>query len=144
SASATVSLAISGTALRPGTYEGYLVLQSANTTAQMRVPYWYAVGPGAPAAITILETAADAELKAGATVPDAILFHVTDQSGVLLTSAQPTASVVSGGGTVSTVRARKFAPGLFSVSVKLGAAPGDNEFRIQLGDLSQTITLTGY
>jgi hypothetical protein len=77
-------------------------------------------------------------------VNGAILLRLTDESGITVDSVEPTVSVVSGGGEVLAVRSRGGqAPGAFSVSVRLGDAPGANVFRIEAGEVAREVTLTG-
>jgi len=52
-------------------------------------------------------------------------------------------TVVSGGGTVISVFADNFYPGLFAVNVRLGTSPGDNVFEAKHGSVTEEVTIKG-
>jgi hypothetical protein len=67
---------------------------------------------------------------------------VTDGAGITANTT-PHASVISGGGTVTSVASLNLVyPGVYGVSVRLGTTPGANVFRITAGSQSQDVTLT--
>jgi len=67
---------------------------------------------------------------------------VTDASGITVPGAQPTATVVDGGGKVLSVADDSaLYPGVFGLGIQLGPAAGANDFQIQVGNLKQTVTI---
>lgn len=139
-AAQNLTLSLDATSLPPGASEGFVRVQSTTAGTESRVPYWFAVASQTPRRITVLYT--EDEPRAGATVDSAILFRVTDDSGLPLTDIQPTVTVVSGGGRVrSTVSADQYYPGVYAVSVRTGTQAGSNVFRVQVGDLVKDVTL---
>jgi subtilisin family serine protease len=139
-AKAILTVGMTGFELPPGAYEGFIHVLGTNSGVDERVPYWYGVGSTTPARITVLSTASNP--SAGSTSQDAVLFRVTDASGITVPNVQPTATVVDGGGSVVGVFSLGAAsPGVFALSVKLGPSPGTNDFQIRVGNLTQTVTL---
>lgn len=106
------------------------------------VPYWYAAGDGSPAHITVIRTTTGA--RRGSLQRNAILFRITDVSGVVLAGAQPDVSVISGGGALRRITSYdSFVPGLFGIDVRPGLTPGVNVFRIQAGIVKVDVSITG-
>lgn len=139
-ASAQLPVVFAGAGLQPGAYEGYLVAQGTVSGVESRIPYWYAVSPGAPRRITVLAT--DDAPEPGSNSADAIMFRVTDAAGVALTDIEPVVTVVSGGGTVTRVRSRDgLYPGVWGVNVQYGFRRGANVFKIEVGGLSREVTV---
>ncbi len=140
-ASSVINVRFSAGGLAAGQYEGYIAIQGTRSGVNTRVPYWYGVQATAPGHITILDSASSG--SAGSAVSQAILFRVTDQSGIPM-PVSATVTVVSGGGRVSSVQSvNSQVPDAYAVSVKLGPTPGPNVYRIQVGDLMQDVTITG-
>ena len=140
-ASGTVTVGFSGFGLAAGAYEGFIRVLGTNSNVEQRVPYWYGVGSTVPARITILSTPTTSP-KAGAVDTDAVLFRVTDASGITVPGLQPKATVVDGGGKVLSVNDDGlFYPGVFGLTLQYGAVAGSNDFQIQVGALSQTVTI---
>jgi subtilisin family serine protease len=138
--SADVDVSFAPGSLQAGQYDGFISIQGATSGREMRVPYWYGVASNIPGRITILDTRED--LQAGAIVNDAIIFRVTDQSGIMVDATEPVVTVVSGGGEVLSVRSRAgVTPGAYGVRVRLGQARGSNVFRIQAGEVTREVTL---
>ncbi len=141
-ANTAIPVQFSAGGLAPGQYEGYITIQGTHSGIATRVPYWYGVESTTPGYITILDSAASG--AAGTVVTQAILFRVSDQSGIPM-NASPTVVPVSGGGTVAS-RVQSInsqSPYSFIVSVKLGPTPGSNVFRIQVGSLTKDVTIVG-
>jgi hypothetical protein len=114
----------------------------ATSGAETRIPYWYAVTSGVAAHVSVLDAITSA--RRGSSARDAVLFRITDASGLPLTSVDPVVSVVSGGGVVRTITSYDSqVPGLYGLTVRLGATVGTNVFRIQAGDISTDIAITG-
>jgi hypothetical protein len=77
-------------------------------------------------------------------VADAVVFRVTDASGLPVPSAQPVATVVSGGGRVMGIQSLDSqVPNALGLNVRMGIQPGANVFQIQVGDLAKLVTITG-
>jgi len=129
------------TGLAPGEYQGFLRIQGQRSDSEIRVPYWFAVPSGIPAAIKVLESSTGA--APGAFVRAAISLRITDGAGVPLI-LEPRVTVISGGGDVSRIVSRDFVyPGVFEVDLRLGTAPGQNVFRIEAGDVRRDVTIEG-
>jgi minor extracellular serine protease Vpr len=141
-ASSQVPVRLSAGGLAAGQYEGYIAIQGTRSGVSTRVPYWYGVRSTTPGHITILDSTSSA--SAGSAVSQAILFRVSDQSGIPM-PVSATVTVVSGGGRVVIPQqsVNSQVPDAYAVSVKLGPAPGPNVFRIQVGDLTNDVTITG-
>jgi subtilisin family serine protease len=135
-----IAVTFSGTALAPGQYQGFIAIQSSNSAVVTRVPYWYAVASGTPHYLTVLTHTNSA--PAGSTGL-AVVFRVSDESG-LPANVPPMVTVVSGGGRVVGVTSiDSLVPNAFGLSARLGVLPGANVFRIQAGDLTKDVTITG-
>jgi hypothetical protein len=51
--------------------------------------------------------------------------------------------VLSGNGSATVSSLNSASPGLFSLSVRLGASPGENRFRIEAAGLATEVVVTG-
>src|SRR5207247_1143078 len=108
---------------------------------RINVPYWYAVTSDEPAHITILDSIASA--RRGSVQREAVLFRITDVSGLNLTAAQPRVTAISGGGTArGVVSYDSDVPGLFGFDAQLGPVAGPNLFRIQAGSVTADVSIT--
>jgi minor extracellular serine protease Vpr len=138
-----VGLTFTASGLAAGEYEGFIVIQGTSSGIETRVPYWYAVASLTPAVIAVLSTP-DSPPAAGSTVTDAIDFRVTDASGIIVGSVQPTVTVTSGGGAVVRITSEDDAyPGVWSVDIRMGpTSGGSNVFHIVAGGISQDVTIT--
>jgi len=106
----------------------------------MRVPYWYGIRSDSPKYITILDVRNGTPSQS---VRDAVLFRVTDASGIPLTDIEPVVTVVSGGAALTSVTSRdRLIPGAFGITLRLGPVRGSNRVRIQAGDVIKEVTLT--
>jgi hypothetical protein len=131
---------ISGAA--KGTYDGVMTITAASSGAQIHVPYWYAATSGTPAHVTILDSLTSA--RRSSMQQDAILFRITDVSGLALTGVQPQVTVVSGGGTFLGLNSYDDqVPGLFGIDVRLGPSAGTNVFRLQVGGVTAEVSISG-
>ena len=136
-----LQIRFSGSGLRPGHYQGFIKLRSASGQT-IQLPYWYGVASNSPHELTLLRQTSSS--RAGSTLTLAIQFRITDAAGARLTGTTPTVSVVSGGGSVLRVYSRDAVfPGVFAADVRLGPAAGTNVFRVQVGDLTRDVTITG-
>lgn len=141
-ASAEIAVTWNVSGLPPGEYQGYLRITGTRSPVEIRVPYWYAAPAGEPAHLTVLN--ARTEGTAGALLRRAIYFRVTDTTGIPVRGIQPEVTVTQGAGEVTDVSwIDGEVPGVWAVSVRLGAQPGRNEFRIRVGNLSRTVAIVG-
>ena len=128
--------------LTAGTHEGFLLIRSATTELTARLPYWYSVASAKPTSISVVSASLSG--RRNAVVRDAVLFRVLDSSGVNLTGADPSVTVVAGDGMARpVVNYDSEIPGLFGLTVQLGPVPAVNTFRIQAGEVSVTVSVTG-
>jgi subtilisin family serine protease len=137
-----VPLSFTASGLGPGAYEGFVVIQGTNSGTVARIPYWYGVASSTPAYIAILVTPVTPP-AAGTEVDAAILFRITDASGIVVSSVTPTVTVSSGGGSVLAVNWLDSSfPGVWGVDIRTGPASGtSNVFQIAAGGLTQTVTI---
>jgi hypothetical protein len=126
--------------LAPGPYQGYFVATSAANGSTIRIPYWYASTSAVPAGIKVFSAVSTA--RRGALTQDAVLFRVTDASGVPILNGPVTVSAPNGGGTATLVNHDADVPGLFGMNIQAGVAAGNFVFRIQAGDLTSDVTIT--
>ncbi len=124
-----------------GTYEGYIVFEAASSGRTLRVPYWRAVTRNEPRNFAILRALPSA--RRGATVRDALLFRVVDESGVPLHVEQFDIEILEGGIATVIRDYDEFSPGLYGLTVELGLAAGPNRFRIRAGNAEYLFTITG-
>lgn len=133
-------LAVAG--LAPGEYEGFITVRGSASGTLARVPWWYAVTTDTPAAIDILDPLTT--VRRGSLQTDGILFRVVDASGLALTDIQPQVTVVQGGGAVLGITPHDTdVPGVYGVDVRLGALPGTNVYRVQVGQVTVDVPIDG-
>ena len=114
----------------------------SSSGTEIRIPWWYAVASNRPAGITVLDTIESG--RRNSSQRNAILFRVTDASGLPLPSADVRVTALSGDGSVASVRSMDSdVPGAFCVQVRLGPAAGANVFRIEVGSVAADVTITG-
>jgi len=139
-ASASINVNFNASGLTPGQYEGFIRVTDTITGVEMRVPYWYGIRSDSPKYITILDVRNGTPSQS---VRDAVLFRVTDASGIPLTDIEPVVTVVSGGAALTSVTSRdRLIPGAFGITLRLGPVRGSNRVRIQAGDVIKEVTLT--
>jgi minor extracellular serine protease Vpr len=140
-ASARIAVRFAAFSLAPGQYEGLIRITDTATGAESRVPYWYAVRSEEPKYITVLDVRESGSPLA--TLRDAVLFRITDPSGLPIAGLEPVASVVSGGGLLVNLRSiDDRIPGAFSLTLRLGARRGANVVRIEAGGVTRDVTVT--
>jgi minor extracellular serine protease Vpr len=135
-------LSFTPSGLGPGEYEGFIAIQGTSSGSVARIPYWYGVASSTPAHIAVLYTPSTPP-AAGTVVEDAILFRITDASGIVVSPIAPTVTVSSGGGSVLGVDSQfAYYPGVFGVNVHMGPVSGaNNVFTIAAGSLTQAVTI---
>jgi minor extracellular serine protease Vpr len=125
--------------LTAGPYDGYLIVTGSSGT-QARVPYWAAIPSDTPARISILGSITSARRRT--TQNDAVLFRITDTSGLPLTNVEPHVTAVSGGGAIVGILSHDSeVPGLFGIDARMGSTAGINVFRIQIGSISLDVSI---
>lgn len=140
--SVDVGIEFAASTLAEGQYRGVIYIRSQNGGLETRVPYWYAVASRTPGSVAVLHT--EESGPPGRTVPDAIIYRITDSSGVIIPDAEANISALSGGGSVvRSVPLDREIPGAVSVTVRLGPGGGANVFRIEAGGVTRDITITG-
>jgi minor extracellular serine protease Vpr len=131
------------TRLTTGEYQGYVVVRGNVTGSTALVPYWYGVPNGRPAYLTY--QGAPTQATAGTNV--LLYFQETDAVGVAIQdplALNVSASVVSGGGKIAGPTPSSSYMGYDYMTVTLGATPGQNVFRFQVGPFSPiTVTING-
>ena len=143
-ASVTFDVVFRAADLEPGTYEGYLVFESKTAALlteanRIRVPYWYAVKSD-PANVAIIYV--DGAVLAFSANADAIIFRVTDLSGVALLDVVPEVTVVSGTATVVSIeQIDRDLPGAFSVNLRFGSLAQPSVVDITAGGATTRVTL---
>jgi len=130
------------TGLPAGTYEGMIWFHPSLPGGEVHVPYWWAIPSSEPARLRIVWQ--QQEGRAGTLQRAAIAVRTTSAEGLPLL-IPPEVSVVSGGGSVVSVfSSDDISPGLYEVSVRLGPVPGNNIFRVRVGNLERDVTIRGY
>jgi minor extracellular serine protease Vpr len=139
--SAQVALKLSATALPPGQYQGTISIADTSNGVAIQAPYWYAVPSNIPAQITVLYISdSNPQIQQ---LPGAVLFRVTDTSGIAQTNIQPVVTVISGASSVASVDLEdKIIPGAYGITLR----PGPQGFTktvlgIQAGDVSMNVTV---
>ena len=114
-------------------------MSDMSTGLEMHVPYWYAVPSGTAKFITVLDV--DRTGRPLQSVRDAVLFRVTDESGIVLKNIEPVVTL-SGDGELTSVSSRdRLIPGMFGITLRLGSRRGENVITIQVGDVVQKVTI---
>jgi hypothetical protein len=140
SMSIAVTLAASG--LTAGQYEGSIVIRSVNSGIAAHVPYWYGVPSNDARHITALYAAPDTA-SAGAHVGRALIFRVTDEAGLPVAGATPSAEVLQGDGMATVQSIDTAVPNAYALGVLLGSLRGPNIYRIRVGNLTKDLVLIG-
>ena len=134
-----IAVQFANNGLPAGAYQGYLQIQGTQSQVSAMVPYWYAVASGTPANLRILRAPGSGPRNSR----QSIFFRFTDSSGAPIL-ADPKISVTAGGGSVvQSGSVDDQITGAYGVLVMLGRTPGANVVHIELGGLSQDVTITG-
>ena len=141
-ASASIPVTFAGSGLSPGEYEGFLTVQGAQSSTGAAIPYWYGVPSGVPAHVTVLYNASGGgPVAVNTRIAEAVVFRVSDASGLPVSGALPEATSVSGGGAVTGIGRYGPVPDAFVLGVRTGTSPGANVFQIQAGALAVQVTI---
>lgn len=140
--SVSIPVTFAGSGLAPGEYEGFITVQGMQSSVATRVPYWYGVPSGVPAHITVLyNESSDGSVPVNSRIQSAVVFRVTDASGLPVSGVVPNATAISGGGSVTGLSRSGFAPDAFALSVRTGTSAGFNVFQIVAGPVSLQVTI---
>jgi hypothetical protein len=122
----------------PGQYHGRIVIHSAATSVETRVPYWFGVPAGDAANIRLLR---GPEIDPRASRSYFFWFRVTDAAGIAINDGVDV-TVESGPGSITSVDSitTEF-PGVFEAWVRGGSSP--TVLRIQAGDRSMLVSVPG-
>ena len=134
-ASQTVNVALSGTNLQTGAYDGYLTITGTQTQVATRIGYWFGVPGTTVQGISVLN---QNQLNAGGSPADTvqILIRYTDQIGLPVAGALPAVTAVAARSSVKNVAAVGDIPGTFEIDVQLGRVRGiADEFDVTVGSL---------
>ena len=138
--SAPVAVNLTAAALPPGQYQGAILVADTSTGFTIQAPYWYAVPSNVPSQITLLQVSTST--GRGQQLQNAVLFRVTDTSGIALTNIQPVATIASGPGLVSSVDSEdNIIPGAYSVTLRGLQGSMKTVVTIQAGDVSMNVTI---
>ncbi len=136
-----VLLRFRGADLKPGEYQGFLIVRSRNFATESRLPYWAGVPDFKPATIKFWRQTTGSRINGSGDIS----FQMTDIAGLPVPGTfVPNITVASGDGRVSAsaVALSDTFPGLWDVTVQLGPVPGNNVFRIEAGDAKLDISIT--
>lgn len=126
---ATVPVTFTADGLPPGPYQGFIRVRNTASSAEIRIPYWYAVTGSGPSAIVPLR------LSPRAPQPDSLVrvyFRIHDEAGLPVTSPTPVVVPVSGGGTVLDEPGLSGEyPSAWVVTLRTGLA-GPNVFQVEV------------
>jgi len=141
-ASREVSVTFSLATATPGEYQGFLEVRGANTDVVARVPFWCGVRSDVPKFVRVVD--AKTTGNAGGLIRNAVIFQVTDATGIGLGDAAPRIVQVSGGGRAAGIYpVDDEIPGGYIADIRLGPLAGDNVFRIEVGEVSASFTIRG-
>lgn len=137
---ATFQVSLASGGADPGAYQGFVKITDTQSGAVARVPYWYAVEGSGAASITILDISSSAPKKNSVV---GIYVRVHDQAGLAMGKTEPVVVPVSGGVTVLKVESTmSLFPNGWLVQLRMGPEAGANVFRIEVGDLKRTYSIT--
>lgn len=138
--SQNVTVQMLGTNLSAGEHSGFLVVRSSQSSAEARVPYWFGVPSDQGSTIFTLLPNSPSGRKTAST--ELFLLRTLDRFGMPL-QAEPTITVVSGGGSVQAKESiDSILPGFYGVEVKLGEEPGANIFQIDAAGATTRLVIT--
>jgi len=144
-ASANLFVTLKGDGMSAGQYEGFVTVQGTQSSTVSHVPYWYAVASTEPAHITVLENAGNNGTPSrGASLSQAVVFRITDASGLPLTGVVPVVKALTTGTRVTGISSLdSYVPGAYSMSARLSTTPGANTFQIEAGQVTLQVSITG-
>lgn len=142
--SARIPIRFQASAAAAGAYDGYIDIQGSLSSVITRVPYWYGVASSQPAYITVLYNVGDGGAQtAGSHLRQAVMFRVTDASGIPVAVTPTVAATSTGAQATALAPTDPYIPDAYSFDVRLSTQPGNNVFQIQAGGLTATVTIVG-
>ncbi len=133
-ATATISVRLEGTLSSPGAYEGAITIRGG--AVDLRVPYLYLVGDGAPHNIFPL-LGWDFVGNVSELVPGRLIgFKLIDRYGVPVRNSPVRFRVTLGGGSIDTADLQTDIYGIAAAKVYLGPQLGEQEFTAEAGGMT--------
>lgn len=144
-ASTVVFVTLRGDGMSAGQYEGFITVQGMQSSTVSHVPYWYAVASTEPAHITVLENVGNNGTPSiGSSLSQAVVFRITDASGLPLSDVVPVVKALTNGARVTGISSlNSYVPGAYSMSARLSNTPGANTFQIEAGQVTLQVSITG-
>jgi hypothetical protein len=133
-----ISIGFDATRLRPGQYQGFVMVRSSVSDSQSSIPYWYAVPSGEVDQILV----ADPPQSGRRSSLREIFVRPSDAAG-LAVETPVEISVLEGGGSVSGVQPSTSYPGFWAADVRLGPQPGSNVLEIRAGGKTTRLVIVG-
>ena len=146
--SATVNVSIPGGVLGAGEYEGAIHIQGNNTATDTHLVYWFGVPSSTPYLLT--DMGSDTSDSRGQTVPAAVIFRITDASGIYMSNILSQVTVTYNGAydgnsglPVKTGNASvgkvynydSYSPGTIAADVKMSTRANlFDDFTVTVGD----------
>lgn len=124
--------------LVPGAYEGFLRIDDPEHGTVARVPYWMAVRGGEVTRIAVPVAPSSGSINS----PVTIYFRAHEASGLPTLDPEPEIIVEAGNGEVSSLQSSGLFPNTWWLRYRLGEV-GANRIRIQSGEVSRTLSITG-
>jgi len=132
--SQAISVSLTGSALNPRAYQGYLQIQGTQNSVIANVAYWYGVPSGNATHVTVLDAPTNGNPRS---VQD-IFVRPDDDQG--LAAGLPTVTVTAGNGAVIDVQSiDNVIPGAYQIRVRLAA--GINTFTVASGLASTAVVI---
>jgi hypothetical protein len=132
--SQAISVSLTGSALNPRAYQGYLQIQGTQNSVIANVAYWYGVPSGNATHVTVLDAPTNGNPRS---VQD-IFVRPDDDQG--LAAGLPTVTVTAGNGAVIDVQSiDNVIPGAYQIRVRLAA--GSNTFTVASGLASTAVVI---
>jgi minor extracellular serine protease Vpr len=155
-ASTTIQVSVPAAPLKAGQYEGSIQIQGNNTAVVSHVPYWFGVPSATP--YFIVDMGSDAQDTAGRVAQYAVVFRITDASGIRLADplanlqvtytgvdARGNGNITAGSGKVSDpYLLDSYSPGTVAVDVTLDTHRNYyNVIHAQAGDVGLDFYIQG-
>ncbi len=136
----SVTVRLSGTRPRPGSYEGFIVVSGGGTT--LRLPYLYLVGDGVTADVFPIH---NGQFTGGVGDQDwRTVLRAVDQYGVPVVGTQVRFSVTQGGGNIGFGDSQTFRLGIAAASLNFGPGAGPQEVTALVQGFTKPIVFEGF
>jgi minor extracellular serine protease Vpr len=145
--SATVNVSVPGGVVGSGEYEGAIHIQGNNTATDTHLMYWFGVPSSTPYLLT--DMGSDTADTHGQTIPAAVIFRITDGSGIYMSNILSQVTVTYNGSYDSNGNAVKngnasvgkvykydqYSPGTIAADVKVSTRVNlFDDFTVTIGD----------